>query len=405
MLSASYKQVSANRTFNLVWTIGHEGFYSILLQLKTLNFIVNSTQIHRRIAIGNFTSVHYQNGEVHVSMCDYIVMPSHITCNDNSYQNMSQFDGLGPHFDRDMRYVNQPRAVRIRGDPGWWEFSIHKSPAIKAVIAPYSPRLQFHPYFYQLASYVKYNLLKFPLSAKSRYAAIHWRRGDQLTTRCVRDTELVDRSLNCANISSFVAHLQTLQKYYETHNATSVQSRVPIVVLTNEANASVLQLLQKNGIDLLPHNIPQQIVKQLQSLKSTVLMPSSSGSSEVDITIAIEKVKSLPPELVDLVIDSIIMIQATDFYSFGGSFLNDAIEMERMWQGRSFCLQAESHSVGSFCEAWSSTNTSSRQLFRKSLQEFWQHPLSPPTSLLSATAQAKALKHNSHIQNREIKAY
>jgi hypothetical protein len=190
-----------------------------------------------------------------------------------------------------------------------------------------------------------------------------------------------------------------LQKYYETHNATSVQSRVPIVVLTNEANASVLQLLQKNGIDLLPHNIPQQIAKQLQSLKSTVLIPSSSGSSEVDITISIEKVNNLPPELVDLVIDSIIMIQATDFYSFGGSFLNDAIEMERMWQGRSFCLQTESHSVGSFCEAWSSTNTSSRQLFRKSLQEFWQHPLSPPTSLLSATAQAKALKHNSHIQN------
>lgn len=193
---------SSNATFALRWRSGGEGFFSILLQLKTLNFIVNSTQIRRKIHMDFLHSLHYENGKHRVNLCDYIQMPKNIICKENNNTK------LNSHAVTDLRHLNRPGDITFHGDPAWWHFSIHKTPVIKSVIAPYPPFLKFQPYLENIAHYVTNEILKLSNNEHSRqpYLAIHWRRGDQLTTRCVCDKGMIDRSVNCGSVEIFIAH-------------------------------------------------------------------------------------------------------------------------------------------------------------------------------------------------------
>jgi hypothetical protein len=142
------------------------------------------------------------------------------------------------------------------------------------------------------------------ISQDMHYTAVHWRRGDQLNTRCKGER---DASVNCATNSTALVNL-----------------------VKNQTNDKVIYLAtnEKENSD------------QAQSLKSSGFKLFSDTN--------INATNSL-----DVFIFEIhLMLDATTFLAWGISEVNDVIEFERKNKNMTFCTAyEESTSYLSFCES------------------------------------------------------
>lgn len=336
----------ANHT--LFWRPGGEGIFSLILQLKALHYAAERCGIRRHIVIADSSSFHYSGK---VRLCDLLVLPHNISC--GGVASMA-------HCNIDINTLIRDTSVCYSGDPKWGNISIHQYFDSKREFAVNTPRLRFQPKYLEIATKVR-TLLGIP-PGKS-YDMVHWRRGDQLTTRCVRVTGLVDRSLNCANVTTFAEYL---------HRLVAAKSTTTILLTTNEDNPAALEMIRATGVRLVPQNI-SSIVEVDSNNSPTPDAQREQMASEADGAI------------MDMVVDAILMLEATHFHAFGGSFIHDAIEAERMLRNQSFCL--EKQSPGSFCQSLTAPNYTSVALpllaaFHKERTKHHRHHISirPPSS-------------------------
>lgn len=155
------------------------------------------------------------------------------------------------------------------------------------------PQLDFHSKYRELFWAYKRNLLG--LSSNS-YTVVHWRRGDQLTSRCAQGK---DHSVNCMSVQDLVVEIQRYT------------SDKVIYLATNEANLSHadLECLEHAGVqvfDPLVANYP-------------------AGS------------------LAAVVVDVQLMLDATTFLCWGVSVINDLVEHARMVHNKTWCTVVETN--------------------------------------------------------------
>lgn len=158
--------------------------------------------------------------------------------------------------------------------------------------------------------------IKAAIGATKKYTVVHWRRGDQLQTRCNRNR---DMSVNCGTAASLVAAIGKL-----TTDAV-------IYVATNEpASSEEYKVLQDAGYKLFT------------AVKDAVVKLNNNQE---------------PSALDTFVLELSLMIDASTFLGFGLTEIKDVVEHERMLRGKTFCLArgaenavAKTSETGTWCD-------------------------------------------------------
>ena len=150
------------------------------------------------------------------------------------------------------------------------------------------------------------------------YTVVHWRRGDQLKTRCSYKR---DQSVNCGSAEELIRAVRKWTK-----------DKI-VYIATNEPPDSVeYKALQSSGYALF------------DSIKEAVVVANQGlGLSMVD-TFALEWA---------------LMVDASTFIGFGLTEIKDVVEHERMLRNKTFCLvNGEENAVvqtaetGTWCDIW-----------------------------------------------------
>eukprot|EP01034_Spumella_vulgaris_P021647 gene21647-27687_t len=154
--------------------------------------------------------------------------------------------------------------------------------------------------------------------------AVHWRRGDQLTTRCLPEwRNYKDQSVNCQSPENFTSEvLRFISGYGNSSLAYNVSA---ILVGTNEVNETSLSHLRSQGLTPMIDMISKHFI------------PSEDG--HVKLT-----------SLEAFIVEAQFMLHAPLFLSFGISQINDVLESERAKRGLPHCLHAEHVDHKSWCE-------------------------------------------------------
>jgi len=136
----------------------------------------------------------------------------------------------------------------------------------------------------------------------SSFTVVHWRRGDQLTTRCKGQK---DRSVNCAD------SLALIDLVRQNSNDSL------IYIATNEKNSAEIENLRNASFVVFQDT---GLVNKVTPMEAFIL----------EVT---------------------LMIEASTFLGWGISEVNDVVEYERMKKNRTFCTTDEwSFSYVSWCE-------------------------------------------------------
>ena len=126
---------------------------------------------------------------------------------------------------------------------------------------------------------------------------IHWRRGDQLTTRCTSKWGgLKDHSINCRSVDELIYDIKYFVSFYPIRNYTN------ILIATNEKNLTILNKLRNN-----------QFIIISDLINSFKICENDKVLSSLD----------------EFIIESQFMLYAKTFISYGISQINDVIEYER----------------------------------------------------------------------------
>ena len=135
---------------------------------------------------------------------------------------------------------------------------------------------------------------KLLLSNNSTYTVVHWRRGDQLATRCAQGK---DNSVNCLSSLDLVAEIRKYSNDKIVYIATNAHNMTP----------SDVYLFKKAGF-------------QLFNAQSVSYIAHSVEALAVDVQ---------------------LMIDATTFLGWGVSLINDLVEHARMLHRKSWCTTEE----------------------------------------------------------------
>lgn len=103
---------------------------------------------------------------------------------------------------------------------------------------------------------------------QSSYVVVHWRREDQLWTRC-KGFGVLDTSWNCKSVDEFSVRLRKLADEYNL--------RPPqIYIATNENNSSIISILRDQGF-----KTNQNLDRKLSSLESIIFESQLMIASEL----------------------------------------------------------------------------------------------------------------------------
>jgi hypothetical protein len=138
---------------------------------------------------------------------------------------------------------------------------------------------------------------------------VHWRRGDQLQTRCANHK---DQSVNCGTAQDLVHWV--------------------LAALRNSTNASISGDVSRVYVAT---NEPQHS-DQIMQLHSQGFLTFSSVKDELFQDL---------DDLSVLAIEASLMLEAQTFFAWGVSEVDDVMEHERMATGRSFCQSRNSHQL------------------------------------------------------------
>ena len=278
----------------LYWVPNNAGLFSQFLQLKIM--AKHASEIARELIVVPTSSPHY--GSKTINMCDIFMLPYNVTCAplppgmycEKNFKKIHR-----AHESQDACYIGTiafNTDIRVR---------THILNAVQL-----STKFQFTEKYVAFANKFQEQLERIACTrtasmgcAEGRipFAVVHWRRGDQLTGRCVKN---VDASVNCADAPALVQRVNAL-----TGNEL-------VYVATNEPQQS----------EEMEHLRSQGFVTFDDVLQDSAAL-SGEESSDLFMVLAAE---------------TSLMLNATTFLGWGISEINDVVEHERMLAGRSFCL-------------------------------------------------------------------
>ena len=305
----------------LLWVSNPSGLFSQFLQLREMLRL--SAQYRRQLIVANFTSSHFVGS---LSLCHVFNLSSVASCYMGPLKNATASqcrNSLSAHSQEFKARTSNKTAVCLNkgllfGSKG----KISDPKRLQLMNSP--PKLSFLAHFTQT-----YNTLirpRIPVDPAGQYTVVHWRRGDQLQTRCRRSwVGLKDYSVNCANASALI-------KDVRSHPGVSSTPQHPVLVATNEKNESQLGVLRAApGFHILDDLLRA-------ALRSK---PIDSGRIAT----------SMNDELESFVLEALVMLHAPQLLTFGVSTVNDLVESARRDAKRPFCayLRERDPGVGNWC--------------------------------------------------------
>ena len=281
----------------LLWFSNNDGIFSQFLQMKIMHYVAQN--LHKRtLLVAPIKSMHMPNRTI--ILCDIFKLPSTIQCLNNEEIFIWNF------YNKDMKCLTDIKVnimlrsigygksiekvdvVCYKGLVTFLGASTRRDAVLNAVDFPI-PNLVIHKrYMENLSQYKKY------LGLNNNYTVIHWRRGDQLSSRCKQGR---DKSINCNDVNYLISFV---------HNNVKDKS---VYIATNDKNDNnELQLLSNAGF--LLYN---------QSYISNVTNDDLSA----------------------FILDIALMLDSSTFLGWGISEVNDVIENQRMRMKKSFCKTNE----------------------------------------------------------------
>lgn len=275
----------------VIWRSNEAGFYSHFFQMK---YMYHVAQLYNRsLVVESFKCVHFPPHEGDINFCQIFELPNVrcITRGTSRVPCMASYDEVfhadHPTVCLSMKEFNNPNVVKE-----------------KVAIASSLPRLQVKSSYIKVFERLK---AKAGLKSKEEYTVVHWRRGDQLATRCnTHFNGLYDQSVNCKNATALMQNIRSHQHV----------SGKKIFVATNEDKSTELKALTIGGMIPLPYFLKE------------------AGNFTM---------------LQSLIYDTLFMLDATTLLTFGISQVNDIVEQERRERGQSYCVTVEDILPESFC--------------------------------------------------------
>jgi hypothetical protein len=265
------RDVSEQRSSNVFFYIqSNEGLIAHLRELATLSDI---TSIYaKRIIALPFMSKHYADiGSASINICEIFVLPSTITCANISISklladNTCYYSGYHklPYelakYKQSSRLV-QSRSFRYRDAScfiGGLNYSVGVYDENKLIKQPLGIRI-----FTIQEKYLKlHDQIKELLSLTDKFIVIHWRRGDQLTTRCDSNKASslhYDTSVNCEDARKFLMRsTENLRLFVKDYHSYS------IYVATNEEDEESLSTIETSTTFRLFKSIKEKVTKLIE---------------------------------------------------------------------------------------------------------------------------------------------
>ena len=204
-----------------------EGVCAILLRVS---YAYKQLAPDQNLIISKSSSLHYP-GVGELSMCDYFELPDRIQCDrehsTEELKNMSS--GLGCE-----RYT-----FKILHELGK-KVNISGMTCVEGVL-PTEEYIHF-PWNYHQRVWGLFKDLSAAMRLDTHVAAFHWRRGDQLTTRCKTG---VDTSVNCAPAEHFLRKVNVTLSILDSLGYA--QDSIKVFIATNEGNETVLRTFEDLG--------------------------------------------------------------------------------------------------------------------------------------------------------------
>ena len=218
-----------------------DGLSGVLIRIA---FIYQHSQRNRTIILPRYKCVVHYPDIQEVNLCDYIQFPPRVLC--DSSHNVTYFlqEGLSCDIltyspdlkELHVKYLKQkfiPHSC-VGGIVPWGSYG--------ALGWNFSDRM------WELFQYTMYNVFH-----GNRIIAFHWRRGDQLYTRCRSG---LDKSINCLSAQDLIKTVHS-----KLSSMKDKRNIYKIYIATNEANQTTLDELQRSG---LVHTT--MVVKEIQRL-------------------------------------------------------------------------------------------------------------------------------------------
>ena len=204
-----------------------DGLSGVLIRIA---FIYQHSQRNRTIILPRYKCpVHYP--DIHeVNLCDYIQFPPRVHCDPSHNVSYYLQQGLSCDiltYSSDLKELHL-KYHRQRFIPHSCVGGIFPWGSYGALGWNFSDRM------WELFQFTMYNIFR-----GNRIIAFHWRRGDQLYTRCRSG---LDKSINCLSAHDLIKAVQSkLSLMKDTRNIYKVY------IATNEANQTTLDELSRAG--------------------------------------------------------------------------------------------------------------------------------------------------------------
>lgn len=212
---------------SLYWVGNHAGLFSHFMQLKIMYSVAR--RLERKLVVVPTKSVHY---EVDIDMCRIFELPADISCGNITNVTESCVDALPES--------NEMQSLCYKGSIKFGNFAKGREAILRGIEEPLP--LRFHRSMLPLVAEFKTKLGFDPASS----AVVHWRRGDQLESRCKHGADI---SVNCGSGNDLVNRVnRNIAALYG--NTSSLPPRPPpvVYVATNEPRQShELKALQLAG--------------------------------------------------------------------------------------------------------------------------------------------------------------
>lgn len=340
----------------LYWVGNHAGLFSHFMQLKLMYALAN--KLNRHLIVVPTKSVHY---EVDIDMCRVFDLPRNVTCA-NLHNDSVCLDALPTS--------NAEQSICYRGSIKFGQYAKGREAILRGIEEELP--LRFHP-----SILPKIEAFKAHLGfTEHNSAVVHWRRGDQLSSRCAHGA---DNSVNCKSGLALVKRVRRNLDAISSSSGSSSGSNsgsnsgnnsgggssgsggggsgsnvnISVVyVATNEPKDSPeLAALAAAGFFFF-HSVVNTATPMSNCSESSSSSGSGNGGSESSsssnsesssspaVAAAPLQAAASSPLLTSLnlfdilAIEVSLMLQAHTFLAWGVSEMNDLVEWERYSEGR-----------------------------------------------------------------------
>ena len=279
MMGANVNSQNGEREF--IWFSNKAGIFSQYVQLKIMHYLMEKSK--RTLTIAPSYSPHY--GDLPIILCDIFVLPAYIRC--PTMIRLADDIQCITHTISLDQIASDKNKLCYQGPLPRLGAKTPREAIIRGVDIPLTMRFQAN-YSHLTDQFKRAIGLSDP---DMRYTVVHWRRGDQLSTRCQQRKDL---SINCGTAEELVG------KVRERTNDSFVY------VATNEiAGSSELEVLQEAGFKLF-------------------------ADARMDVGV-----------IEAFLIEVALMRDAHTFLGWGVSEVNDVVEFERRNGGKTWCATAQ----------------------------------------------------------------